>query len=124
MRLLGRYLVAGGLNSLFGFAVIVLCMGLFAMPPLAANALGYAAGYAMSFLLHRQYTFRSTVGWSAGLAAYLPVVAVGYAANAGVLLASTRLLGLNPYIAQALAVMTYAAVTFLGSSKFVFRRIR
>ena len=122
--LLARYLAAGGLNSLLGFAAIMLCMGPFAMPPLAANAAGYAAGYVLSFLMHRHFTFRSKVGLGYGLAAYLPVVAIGYAANAVVLLASIKMAGLNPYVAQLLAIGTYVAVTFVGSSKFVFRRIR
>lgn len=117
-------MAAGGLSTLFGYSVIALCMAAFAMPPLAANAAGFAAGYVVSFLLHRRFTFRSTVGYTSGLAAYLPVVAVGYVANAAVLLVSTRLLGLNPYLAQALAIATYVVLTFLGSSKFVFGKVR
>lgn len=119
-----RYVAAGGLSTVFGYAVIALAMGAFALPPLPANAAGFAAGYVFSFLLHRSFTFRSTVGLSAGLAAYLPVVAAGYAANAGVLLLSTRVLNLDPYLAQALAIATYVVLTFLGSSKFVFGKVR
>ena len=119
-----RYVVAGGFSTLFGYAVIALAMGVFALAPLAANATGFAAGYVLSFLLHRSFTFRSSVGLTAGLAAYLPVVAIGYAANAGVLLLSTRLLHLDPYLAQALAIATYVVLTFLGSSKFVFGKAR
>ena len=122
--LVARYLLVGGLNTLFGYAVIAMCMSVFGMTPLAANATGFVVGYAAGFMMHRQFTFRSTVGWSTGMAAYLPVVAIGYAANVAVLLASTRLVGLNPYAAQALAIGVYAAMTFLGSSRFVFGRDR
>ena len=124
IALMARYIAAGGLSTLFGYGVIAVEMAAFAMPPLAANATGFAAGCVFSFLLHRSFTFRSRVGLSAGLTAYLPVVAVGYAANVGVLLLSTGFLRLDPYLAQALAIATYVVLTFLGSSKFVFGKAR
>ncbi len=98
------------------------CMGLLAMPPLAANATGYAAGFALSFLLHRQYTFRSNVKLGQGMASYLAVVSGAYAANVITLLGSMEWLGLSPYLAQILGIGVYTVLVFLGSNTLVFDR--
>lgn len=115
-------MVVGSLNSLFGLAVIIVSMALFSMPPLAANAIGYAVGFVFSFLLHRHYTFRSSVGIYKGMVAYFVILSGAYAGNIVVLLGSTEWLGLNAYLAQVLAVGVYALLTFLGSNNFVFDR--
>ena len=117
-----RYLVSGAFNSVFGLAVIMACMAVLGMSPLAANAIGYAAGFALGFFLHRQYTFRSEVGLFHGMAAYLPVVAAAYVANVIVLIGAANWLHMNAYLAQVLGVAVYVAVGFLGSSKYVFNQ--
>lgn len=119
-----RYIISGAFNSLLGLAVIALCMAVFAWPPLAANAAGYAAGFVLSFFLHRNFTFRSDVGLLTGGVAYVPVVAAAYLANVAVLLGFANWLHLNAYLAQIFAVAAYVIVGFVGSSKFVFHQPR
>lgn len=116
-----RYCAAGLVNSLLGFAVIIFCMSGLGLPPLVSNAAGFAGGYLCSYMLHRKFTFRSTVAHGRGLPAWLAVTALGYAANLAVL---TSLLArcVDGLWAQAAAVAAYVAITFLLGRLFVFGR--
>lgn len=116
-----RYLVAGSVNSLLGLAVIMLCMKVFAMPPVAANATGFVVGFISSFFINRSYTFRKKVELLPGLALFLAVVLGAYAANIAMLLIATQWFGVNPYVAQILGVGAYVVLVFFGSSLFVFK---
>jgi putative flippase GtrA len=119
LLLLLRYGAAGLVNSLLGFAVIVLCMSALGMPPPLANAAGFAAGYLSGYLLHRSFTFRSSVPHGRGLARWLAVTAFGYAANLAVLMWLVAL-GTDLLLSQALAVACYVAISFILGRLFVF----
>lgn len=118
-----RYIASGLLNSLIGFGVIAFCTAALAWPPLAANAMGYAAGLGLSYVMHRQFTFRSRVNFLQGWFSYLPVVACAYLVNLGVLMACIDLLHLPVLLSQLLSVGAYVVVGFAGSRRFVFTRI-
>lgn len=121
LLLLLRYGAAGLLNSLIGFGVILLAMSVLGMPPLFANATGFAAGYLSGYLLHRSFTFRSSVPHGQGLRRWLAVTVAGYVANLVVL---TVLLAacVSHVWAQAAAVACYVVITFLLGRFFVFVR--
>ena len=119
MLLVLRYCVAGLANSVLGFAVIAACMSGLGLPPLLSNAVGFAAGFLLGYVLHRTYTFRSSVAHGRGLPSSLAVTGLGYAANLAVL---SWLIGrgVDPLLAQALAVASYVAITFVLGRLFVF----
>jgi len=56
---LARYAGSGVLNTLVGFSVIFLLMGLGAAP-LLANIGGYAVGFVLGFIVSRRFVFRSS----------------------------------------------------------------
>ncbi len=93
------------------------------LPPPAANAAGLLAGFLSGYALHRRFTFRSNVAHGRGLATFLVVTVIGYSANMAVLLALLAR-GIEPVLAQALAVLTYVALTFFMNARFVFGRGR
>ena len=94
-------------------------MSVLGMAPVIANAAGYAAGYVTGYLLHRSFSFRSSVPHGRGLARWLAVTCAGYAANLGVLTALIAL-DVNHVLAQALAVGSYVVITFILGRLFVF----
>lgn len=118
-----RYGAVGAFNTVLGFTVIILCMSGLGLPPPAANAVGLLAGYLSGYALHRRFTFHSTVPHGRGLAAFLVVAVIGYGANMVVLLALIAG-GMEAVPAQALAVLTYVALTFFLNARFVFGRGR
>lgn len=115
--------MVGAGNTLLGFTVIIFCMSQLGMSPPLANATGMIGGYFLSYALHRRYTFRSTVAHGRGLISFLAVMVIGYAANMAVLMGLIAL-GVAAVAAQALAILTYVAVTFVLNATYVFGRTR
>lgn len=120
-RRVGRFAVAGVLNTVVGLSVIFAVKLAFAAPEALANAAGYAVGLAVSFSLNRNWVFRSTAPARTALRRFLVVFALAYAANLAVVLVAAGTFGVNGYIAQTLGVGTYAVLSYLGSRVFVFR---
>lgn len=80
-----RYGLVGLLNTGVGLAVILGAeFGLHAQP-LAANALGYAAGFAVGFVLNRSFVFRSEARVGVAGPRYFVAVAACYGLNLMVL---------------------------------------
>jgi putative flippase GtrA len=120
-RRVGRFAVAGVLNTLVGLSVIFGVKLAFAAPEALANAAGYAVGLAVSITLNRKWVFRSIAPARAALCRFLLVFAAAYAVNLGVVLLAAGTFGVNGYLAQTLGVGTYAVLFYLGSRSFVFR---
>jgi putative flippase GtrA len=116
-----RYLIVGGLNTVIGFAAILFCLKVMSLPPVLANACGFATGFLVSFFMHREFTFQSNVGLQKGIARFGISIALGYLANLGVLLAVEKVLPDSPVLAQVCALVAYLAVTYALAKGFVFR---
>ena len=116
-----KYLLVGAVNTIAGFAVIVFCLEVLEFRPVPANAIGFAVGLTISFLLNRSFSFRSSVPIVPGLLAFAAVAALGYLLNLAALIAGHRFLHLGVYPSQVLGVATYVFVVFFASKKLVFR---
>lgn len=114
-----RFLGVGALNTVAGLAVIYLGKGLFQLDDVTSNALGYAFGMAMSFILNRRWTFAHTGAPGPALIRFLTVIVIAYAANlAAVLVAIDS--GIHSYAAQALGIPIYTAIAYWGSRRYAF----
>lgn len=124
MPVLARFLSVGVVNTVLGLAVIVAGLRL-GLNDYAANAIGYAVGFACSYLLNRSYTFGATgTPHSAQLPRFAVAVAVSYGLNLAVIRAG-HLLGFDGRIVLQLAAITvYTACFYVLSRLFVFRRER
>ena len=114
-----RFLGVGALNTLAGLAIIYVCKGLFRLDDLASNLIGYGVGIVLSFVLNRRWTFRHAGATLPALLKFLALIAVAYAVNLVIVMLAIHS-DINSYIAQALGVPIYTAVTFWGSRQFVF----
>jgi putative flippase GtrA len=114
-----RFLAVGALNTLAGLAIIYVGKAGLGLADVAANALGYGCGLALSFALNRSWTFsHSGAAWPA-LIRFLAVVAVAYAANLAAVVLAIKA-GVDSYAAQALGVPVYAAISYWGARRFAF----
>lgn len=116
-----KFLVVGVANTLVGLAVIYLCKWLFVFGDVLANVCGYAVGLAVSFALNRNWTFRHRGRVNQALVRFLAVFVVAYVCNLVVVLALIRHWGVNAYLAQALGIVPYTLVSYLGSRYFAFK---
>ena len=116
-----RYAAVGLLNSLVGFAVILIA-GNFGFSPLVANFFGYLAGLVIGFLSSRNYVFRSEGKVSEESIRYFLSFGLSYAVNQFVLYALTQFAKLGNTVSQGLAVASYILTMYLLSRLLVFRK--
>lgn len=119
-----RYLLVGGFNTLFGYALGV---GLYlALSPwlhiLLIGVIGNVVAITVSFTTYKTLVFQTRGRW---LAEYLKSWLVyGGSAVLGTLLLWLLVDGLAVpiWIAQALAILITVIVSYLGHARFTFRR--
>jgi putative flippase GtrA len=115
-----RYLVVGGLNTAWGYLLILSCMYLLHWSVEASNVAGYSIGLLSSYALNRTVTFSSTAKRRTELPRFIAVVVLSFAANMLTLILLAHRLGVNPVIAQAAAITVYVLVSYTLHRTFVF----
>ncbi|MGZ8947320.1 MAG: glycosyltransferase [Methylococcaceae bacterium] len=116
-----RYLLVGVANTLVGLSTIYFAMYFLQLNIVYANAVGYSVGILLSFMLNKAWTFNSSDRVISSFIRYVLVLAVAYVANLATVLITNSNFDLNPYIAQALGIIPYTVIGFLGSRYFAFR---
>jgi len=124
LGLVARFASAGVVNTLVG-ASVILCLDLgLKLPPAAANAAGYAAGFLCAWFMHRGFVFRASQTDRATNLRYVAVMALAFAANQAMLTLLCGLVGPAPIAraaAQMAAIVTYTALQFVLMRIWVFR---
>lgn len=116
-----RFGLVGVANTVLSLALIYAFLFLLGWPDALANITGYAIGLLQSFVLNRNWTFRSQERILPSLARFLVVFAVAYSLNLALVLALRRA-GVDQAIAHAAGMPVYTLVFFLLSRWFVFNR--
>jgi putative flippase GtrA len=112
--------MVGAINTVSGLITIYLCKWILQSADLFANIYGYAVGLSVSFLLNRAWTFRHSGRMAAAIPRFLAIFALAYASNLLAVLIALRALGMNSYLSQAVGVVPYTLIFYLGSRHFVF----
>ncbi len=116
-----RYLMVGVANTLVGLGTIYFAMYFLHFNVVQSNAIGYSIGILLSFSLNKTWTFSSQDHITSSFIRYLLVLGIGYAANLATVLYIYSHFYLSPYVAQAIGILPYTAIGFLGSRYFAFR---
>lgn len=111
-----RYLQSGFVNTLLGFGIV------FALRPFIgefpANAAAFVVVVPLSYVSHRDWSFRAPDKTWRAFRRFLPVVALGYVTNLALL---ASLLPVFPgVVAQTIAISAHVAVTYLLFKHHVF----
>lgn len=121
MKYFFLYCFVGIVNTLIGFGIIFILTFVGILPELA-NFLGYCIGIICSFFLNNKITFSDNkVDKAQGLLKFAGSMGVAYLVNLVVLFLSYRIFGLNVYLSQILAGVSYTLCGFLLSKFFVWR---
>jgi putative flippase GtrA len=124
LAIAARFGLVGVANTVLGLCIIAgLDLGLH-LNAQVANALGYAAGMALSYVLNRSFVFQNTATARSTLPKFIAAMAIAFAVNQAVLFLAGKLLGSAPQMrlaAQALAIGTYTVVNFGLCRFWVFR---
>ncbi len=119
-----RFLLVGIANTLVGLGIIYFLMYYLRFEVVAANAFGYAIGILIGFVLNKTWTFGNQDHVVYSFLRYLLVLSVAYVTNLATVLFANTHFDLNPYLSQALGIIPYTAIGFLGSRYFAFREQR
>ena len=116
-----RFAAVGSVNTAIGLIAIFAVIFFFNANPALANAIGYAIGLAVSFVLNRFWTFGDTQSIVKVLPSYVLAAAVSYLLNLSVVLLGTSHFGVGPYLVQFFGISVYTVTMFLGCRWFVFQ---
>jgi putative flippase GtrA len=119
---MARYGLVGLVNTAVGLSAIWILMHALRWHYAVANAAGYGLGLAVSFVLNRRFTFRSSRAASPREPLlFLLVCGASYAIQAGALVACVEVLRMDGFSAQLPAMALYAAAGFAGNKYLTFR---
>jgi putative flippase GtrA len=116
-----RFVLVGAVNTLLGLGIILASKFFLGLADVAANALGYAVGLTVSFVLNKRWTFGHSGAWRQSALRFLAAAAISYAVNLGVLLALIHWFQVDSYVAQGIAAAHYTVCFYLLSKFAVFR---
>lgn len=116
-----RFATVGLVNTAIGLMAIFAVIFFFNANPVLANAIGYAIGLTVSFVLNRYWTFADAQSIAKVLPPYLLIAATSYLLNLSVVLLVTHYFGMGPYLVQFFGIGVYTVSMFLGCRWFVFQ---
>lgn len=119
-----RFGLVGVANTLVGFGIIAaLDLGLHVRPAMA-NTAGYAGGIGLSFILSRQFVFRSRRPARIAAPKFFISAAIAFALNQGALAVAGHFLGGEPALrlaAQVCGMCVYTLTLFVLGRFWIFR---
>lgn len=116
-----RFGMVGLINTAIGLTSIYAVIFFFNAGPAVANAIGYAIGLVVSFILNRLWTFGDSRSIVKVLPLYILVAVISYLLNLSVVLLGTHHFGVGPYLVQFFGIGVYTVAMFLGCRWFVFQ---
>ncbi|MEL6915065.1 MAG: GtrA family protein [Pseudomonadota bacterium] len=116
---LWRYGVTGIANTALGYGLTLACVYGLDASILAANIVGYGAGWCLSFALNKRWTFRHRGAVGRAALAFIALVAAAFAANVALTYALTGA-GLAYPVAQIIGAAAYSLAVFAGMKWMVF----
>ena len=114
-------------NTALGFGVIAVCDVVLRLRPEIANAIGYAAGWLLGYVLNRAFVFRNRTAHRVTAVRYGVAVIVAFLANQLALQAALRWAPPSPIghvASQATGVIVYTGLMFVLCAAWVFREPR
>jgi putative flippase GtrA len=88
-----------------------------------ANAIGYAAGTALSFILNAHFNFKTRDVILLRLISFFGVATLGWAASAGILQVTVGSLGWNKYLAKLATIFVTVLLQYNLNRLLSFRKI-
>jgi len=114
-----RFIITGGMNTLFSFVTysVLLLVGI--VPHLAVVIM-YPLSIFHSYLWNKFFTFRAAKRSGKEAMRFTLVYIITFGVNYGIVYALTSLFSYNPFIAGIAALSCSTVLSYLGHSRFSF----
>lgn len=116
------YCVIGMSGTTLDFGVYSLLLKTRLLDYQAANAIGYASGTMLSFILNARFNFRVTDRLPQRLACFFGVALLGYALSAGLLYLLIGDAGFNKYLSKLATLVVVMLVQYNLNRRIAFRK--
>lgn len=124
---IARFGIVGLTAAAIHYWTVVVLVELFGMAPLRANIGGFIVAFWCSYFGHRHWTFSDTIDRQAkgrqSFLRFLSVALLGFCMNALLFFLFLHYTTVPYYVALAIVVLVVAAMTYLLSRLWAFRRI-
>ncbi|MDR1203452.1 MAG: GtrA family protein [Tannerellaceae bacterium] len=116
-----KYGIVGISNTIITAIVIWVMMKLFGCSAVLSNVTGYIAGVLNSFILNKQWTFKSSNSWISSAIRFGIVFGICYLFQLGLLLYLNKRLSIDQYYNQLIAMAFYMVINFLMNKFYTFK---
>ncbi len=122
MRQIAIFIAVGSAAALTHLTVVAAVVEVLGLRPLAANVIGFCAGFLVSFAGHARWTFPiSPDRYAAARTRFFAVACTGFVINQAAYAEALHLFGQRYYLpALAAVLLGVAAATFLLSKLWAF----
>jgi putative flippase GtrA len=115
-----RFLIVGIANTLFGLLLIYSVKWFLALGDVIANLIGYTLGLILSFTLNSRWSFRYKGNTLSAFVKFMLVILTAYLCNLLVVIIAIENFKTNSYVSQAIGIVPYTLVGYLGSRFVAF----
>ena len=115
-----RFVLTGGLNTLFGYAVFSALLW-FSLQYLLALMLATIAGVIFNYFSFGRLVFRSEIRWRV-FAKFTAAYVVIYAVNGALLAMLTKYCQLSPYLGQIICIPVSVALSWVLMNHWVYKK--
>ncbi len=119
-----KYGTIGVVNTLLTLTIIWLMRNFFHTSLVFANATGYTLGFLNSFLLNRNWTFKTKNNWKKEFSKFLLAFLVCYLIQLGVVLFLEKHTMMKEEYTTLLGMIVYTAINFLLNKYYTFRKLK
>jgi len=116
-----KYIFIGVINTLCGYGIIFVLMYKNISPEIS-NFIGYFIGFFISYYLNKKYNFKSNNSHLNDLSKFVVSMGIAYFVNLIVLIICYKKFGINVYVSQVIAGITYTITGYFLSKIWVFKR--
>lgn len=116
-----KFLTVGVVNTIIGYCIIFTSMYVMRFSPAISNLLGYSFGFLTSYVLNRNFTFKSNLAKNKEFVRFFIVFCISYAANFAALLILIYSCKIDYALSQLLAGGIYIGTSYYLNKHYVFR---
>lgn len=124
MRQVLKFIVVGSLSTVVNYAVFFISYSYGQVNYLLASAIGYATGLLLSYVLNASWTFRQQSNFrlvSRQTFRFILVYVCSLGLSLGSIYVLVHWLGIDPRLANIVAICQTTVTNFLGCKYYVFK---